>query len=74
MLTSISDSASVLSKMTRKCVTRLPSKVTLTATKYAPRSGLGLFGRKLGIFFLTRVIAYMAIEMRMYIMMMMVMW
>jgi hypothetical protein len=62
MLTSISDSASILSKMTWKCVTRLPSKVTLTATKYAPRSGLGLCGRKLRMFFLTRVIAYMAID------------
>jgi len=74
MLTSISDAASILSRMTRKCVTRLSSKVTLTATTYAPRSSLGLFGRKPGMFFLTRVIANMAVEMRMYITVMIVMW
>lgn len=74
MLTSISDSASILFRMTRKCVTRLPSIVALTAMTYAPRRGLELRGRKLRMFFLTRVIANMAIEMRMCIMMMMVMW
>ena len=74
MLTSISDAASILSRMTRKCFNRLPSKVTLTATTYAPRRSVELCGRKLRMFFPTRVIANMAIEMRMCIMMMMVMW